>query len=110
MAVNGADVTTAGISMIDNILITGVSPTGIEQTIAIRQEMVYPNPCQGQLFVSPQSSAAKYAIYSITGQLVDAGTISNGGITIPQQTKGMHVVTLFDAAGQRLSSSKIVIE
>ncbi|MDD3132858.1 MAG: T9SS type A sorting domain-containing protein [Bacteroidales bacterium] len=110
VAVNGADVTTAGISMIDNILITGVSPTGIEQTIAIRQEMVYPNPCQGQLFVSPQSSAAKYAIYSITGQLMDAGTISNGGITIPQQTKRMHVVTLFDAAGQRLSSSKIVIE
>jgi hypothetical protein len=110
VAVNGADVTTAGISMIDNILITGVSPTGIEQTIAIRQEMIYPNPCQGRLFVSPQSSAAKYAIYSITGQLVDAGTIRNGSISISQQTKGMHVVTLFDAAGQRLNSSKIVIE
>ncbi len=110
LAVNGADVTNAGVSMIDNILITGVSPTGIEQPIAIQQEMVYPNPCKGQLFVSPESSAAKYSIYSITGQLVDAGIIGNGVINIPGQAKGMHVITLFDAEGQRLSSSKIVIE
>ncbi|NCA85785.1 MAG: T9SS type A sorting domain-containing protein [Clostridia bacterium] len=110
IAVNGAEVTTAGVSMIDNILITGVSPTGIEQPIAIQQEMVYPNPCHGQLFVNPQSDAAKYTIYTITGQQVAAGTISNGVISIPGQTKGMHVVSIFDAAGQRLSSSKIVIE
>jgi hypothetical protein len=110
IAVNGTVVTPIGESMIDNILITGVSPTGIERPIAIQQEMVYPNPSHGQLFVNADSGATKYAIYSITGQLVDAGTISNGIITLPVQAKGMHVVTLFATDGQRLSSSKVVIE
>jgi hypothetical protein len=110
VAVNGADVTIAGVSMIDNIVITGVSPTGIEQPIAVEQQMVYPNPCHGQLFVNADSGATKYALYSITGQLVEAGTISNGVINLPVQAKGMHVITLFAVDGQRLSSSKIVIE
>jgi hypothetical protein len=57
-----------------------------------------------------RSNATKYAIYTITGQLVDEGTISSGVINIPGQTKGMHVISLFGAAGQRLSSSKIVME
>lgn len=110
IAVNGTVVTPIGESMIDNILITGMSPTGIEQPIAIQQEMVYPNPSHGQLFVNAESGATKYALYSITGQRVDAGIISNGVINLPVQAKGMYVITLFAADGQRLSSSKVVIE
>lgn len=109
--INGDEVLPTGICKIDDILITGVSPTGITKPIAIETIKVYPNPCTSTLFVDLAISAASYAIYDLTGRKVAAGNLEgSNAINIADEHKGMHLVSLFDEDGDVIGIEKIVIK
>jgi hypothetical protein len=109
--INGDEVLATGVSKIDDILITGISPTGITESIAIEKITVFPNPCTEKLFVDQDSDATSYAIYNLAGQKVAAGSLSSTNtISIASELEGMHLVSLFDADGELIGSEKIVIK
>jgi len=109
--INGGEVLATGISKIDDILVTGVSPTGITESIAYETITVYPNPCTNILFVDKSSNAATYAIFNMAGQKVAAGNFSGSyAINIADALEGMHLVSLFDGDGNTLGSEKILVK
>jgi len=109
--INGDDVLPTGICKIDDILVTGVSPTGIAKPIAFESISVYPNPCTNTLFVEQASGAASYSIYNLAGQKVAGGNLNGSNtIDIAANMQGMHLVTLFDKNGDVLGSEKIMIK
>lgn len=69
---------------------------------------VYPNPSNGQLFISSNDiRIKKYSIYSLSGQLVLENSISESKINLEN---GMYILILEDKEGLPLHNSKIIIQ
>jgi len=109
--INGNEVLPTGICKIDDILITGVSPTGITKPVAIETIAVYPNPCTNTLFVAQASHASGYSIYNLAGQKVAAGNLEGSNvINIADELEGMHLINLLNEDGDIVACEKIYIK
>jgi hypothetical protein len=108
--INGEEVEATGISKIDDILVTGVSPTGIREDIAMDIISVYPNPCKDVLFINGMEDAVNYTIFSLGGQKLCEGPVSNDGINIPEVLHGIYVITFYTKDGIPAGSEKLMVE
>ena len=66
----GNPVEATGVSAIDNILITGVNNTGINEVIYTNQITLFPNPASDVVTISSKVPVSNLRIYAITGSLV----------------------------------------
>ncbi|WP_426278852.1 T9SS type A sorting domain-containing protein [Chryseobacterium sp. S-02] len=55
---------------------------------------LYPNPATDKLFVSGLSSDEKYEIYSVTGQKIMTGKISQSAINVSSLQKGVYFIQI----------------
>jgi hypothetical protein len=109
--INGEEVLPTGVSKIDDIVITGVSPTGVRESIAYESISVYPNPCTSTLYVDESMGVVSYVIYNMAGQKVAAGNLAvTNVISIADKLEGMHLLTLYDAKGTVIGNEKIIIK
>jgi hypothetical protein len=68
---------------------------------------IYPNPVSDILNITKVSDKASYKIYSVAGQLVRQGTISNGQINVSELIKGGYVITV-EEKGKESFTSKFI--
>ncbi|MEI7980462.1 MAG: T9SS type A sorting domain-containing protein [Bacteroidota bacterium] len=68
--VNGGTVAPAGISMIDDILVTGVSSLGIDEVVFTNRVSVYPNPNEGSFTVQSTRPLVSLVILDENGRMV----------------------------------------
>jgi hypothetical protein len=109
--ITGVDVLSDGISKIDDILVTGVSPTGIREKLNIDEAAIYPNPCSGILHIKKIEGADHFTICGLDGKMIQSGKIENGG-TIPVEnvSNGFYLITVFDVNGEAIHTQKILIK
>ncbi len=68
---------------------------------------IYPNPVTDFLNVTKVSDKATYKIYSVTGQLVNSGSINDGKINVSSLIKGNYVISI-DDKGREAFNSKFI--
>ena len=108
--INGDEVLANGINKIDDIIVTGVSPTGIREGIACETISVYPNPCTDVLFINGLENGGSYAIFNLNGQKVNQGQITLDGINIPESLDGIFIINIYAADGNLAGSQKLMIQ
>jgi len=109
-SINGADVLADGISKIDDILITGVSPTGIREKLNIEDVSIYPNPCSGVLHIEKTEGADHFTICSLDGKIAQSGIIQTSGtIQIENAISGLYIISVFGVNGEAIYTQKILI-
>ncbi|MBP6373772.1 MAG: fibronectin type III domain-containing protein [Flavobacterium sp.] len=70
-----------------------VTATARQETSALTEVSVYPNPVQGNyLAVSESASTANYRIYTLIGQEIAAGKVENNEIYVGSLTAGTYLV------------------
>lgn len=67
----------------------GVSENGVNSQI-----QVYPNPATDVLNISKISGNAEYAIYSVSGQLVSKGKVSDNKVNVSKLPKGVYIISV----------------
>jgi len=109
-SITGEDVLVDGVSKIDDILITGVSPTGVREPINFSEFTIYPNPATGKIHLQNITNCSRYSITSLDGKLLQNGKItSNGEISLESTISGMVLFTAFDENGQVIHSQKVFV-
>jgi hypothetical protein len=93
---NGTAVTPNGISMIDDILITGTTSSGTEDIIFTNRVNVYPVPNNGRFTVDSKVSIKTIRISDISGHTIYSA--ANPGSTFPVDlgnvSKGSYIMTI----------------
>ena len=109
--ITGADVLADGISKIDDILVTGLSPTGIREKLNVEDVAIYPNPCSGILHIEKIEGADHFTICGLDGKMIRSGKIETGG-TIPVENvcSGLYLISVFDVTGEIIHTQKILIK
>jgi chitodextrinase len=70
-----------------------VTATARQETSALAEVSVYPNPVQGNyLAVSESASTANYRIYTLIGQEIAAGKVENNEIYVGSLTAGTYLI------------------
>lgn len=70
-----------------------VTATARQETSALAEVSVYPNPVEGNyLAVSESASTANYRIYTLIGQEITAGKVENNEIYVGSLTAGTYLV------------------
>lgn len=64
---SGLDVVSSGISMIDDIYITGMSSVGVETVLFESNVSVYPNPSSGVFTIASAQEMESIMVYDIKG-------------------------------------------
>ena len=99
------------ISWIDGMTIESISSDGYSKFQPNPNVSVYPNPSSGLINISCIDKAInEYQLYSLTGQLISKGKISNGQLLI--QDKGIYILKLLIASGPNVAfySERIVVD
>jgi hypothetical protein len=94
--INGAALTANGISMIDDILVTGRNTSGINDIIYTNRVNVYPVPNHGSFTVDSKVALSSLAVYDVLGKRIY--TCQNPGlkntITLPGASKGTYFLKI----------------
>jgi chitodextrinase len=70
-----------------------ITATARQETSALAEVSVYPNPVQGNyLAVSESASSANYRIFSLIGQEIAAGKVENNEIYVGSLTAGTYLI------------------
>lgn len=113
VSVSDGTVDAAGISRIDDILVTGIMSSGYEFTVYNSEISLYPNPCSNYFTIESTNNVNNIEIYSVQGALVYSNNTNfTGSININTQemSKGMYIVKLYSDDDNRLVTKRIVIE
>ena len=108
----GTPITPNGISMIDDIVLTGTSASGTRDILYTNRVLVYPTPNQGNFTVDSKVPVSSVEIYSVDGKLVyrnmDGGLKFdvNSGIT----AKGTYLLKIIFSDSEGSYSQKILID
>jgi hypothetical protein len=81
--INGNTLVAAGISKIDDIVITGQTISGISAEELDNSVAVYPNPCSERMIVTASKRISSAEIYSITGSRVLRLMTNQSTLNIP---------------------------
>jgi hypothetical protein len=57
---------------------------------------LYPNPANDVLNITKVSNKAKFEIYSVVGQLLKSGDITNNQVRVAELVKGTYIITIKD--------------
>lgn len=104
ISIGGNEVTSDGISKIDNINIQGLMGqlNGIESDLNNLQVNIFPNPFSGYLSLKSSTPLKLITIYDVTGKLLMHQEVSNGGVqTINTESlsSGYYFVRVVDSNG-----------
>lgn len=95
--INGGNVTAAGISKIDDIIITAINSVGVEETIYTKSSVnIYPNPSNGTFNIESVDAVNEIMIYNALGDLVHHSKPSklNNSIDLNAFEKGIYFVNV----------------
>lgn len=109
-SVDGGTVSATGVTKIDDIIITGLDATGIEDFEANTFVNVYPNPSKGNIFIENNGEIAKIAVYNVLGKCIY--TSENSAESRTELTgfeKGMYIVQII-SNHNRAYSQKLIVE
>jgi hypothetical protein len=108
----GTPLTPNGISMIDDILVTGTSSSGTRDILYTNRVQVYPSPSKGNFTVESKVSIASIEIYDMNGKLIYQNGNSgmkinvNSGISV----KGTYLLKIGFNDTDEKYSQKILID
>lgn len=76
--------------------IPGIATSLVEQKAITNQLHLYPNPCSNELRVDIETNFASnnYRIYNQTGQVIQAGTLTNNAINTAHLAKGSYILVI----------------
>jgi hypothetical protein len=112
-AVDGNPVLATGISMIDEILITGMLITGVEEVLFdSRLISVYPNPASDFLQIEGLEGFYRVELYDAAGSFFGgyetAGSAAR--LAISHLSRGTYIVRLISAEHQLVISRKVIVQ
>ncbi|HOE04348.1 MAG TPA: T9SS type A sorting domain-containing protein [Bacteroidales bacterium] len=107
-----ATVDAAGVSKIDDIVVTGFSNTGIETTLVINSVAMYPNPCNGILNLTADEEIAFTEIYNLQGALVARQLAGSNEATLSTEllNAGIYIVRVYFNNDKNPVSNRIIVE
>lgn len=93
-SVSGGTVTTAGISMIDDILITGINSVGMETLIFEKNVSMYPVPTLDRLFIETFNPMKDVQIVNMEGRVVRTLAVNGNEVQLDTQSlpSGVYLV------------------
>lgn len=108
----GVTVLPQGISMIDDIMITGINSVGIETVIFGNEIDVYPNPVTNILNIKTSSSLEWVSLYDISGALVYSGgpVAGSHAVDVSHLPAGSYVLKMKHANNQMPVAEKVLIQ
>jgi hypothetical protein len=109
---SGETVTSAGISAIDDIVVTAVSTLGTNDIVYTNRVNVYPTPNQGLFHVDFLQKPESVSIISMTGETVyrDFSPGMQNRIDLQNKAKGIYFLRVKFADNDSFYTSKIIIE
>ncbi len=111
-SVDGNDVLPAGISKIDDIIITGLNSVGIETVIFENNVSVYPNPASDIINIESIQEIKKVELFDINGSLVH--TRFTEGYAAQLRTgelpAGLYLLTVHIGQDGNLVTRRLIIE
>ncbi len=111
---NGTPLTAAGISKLDDILITGTSLSGVEMNQMGNNIDVFPNPAKNELFIDLNNSGFNTAImevYDITGKLVYSDNLNSSvmkKMDVSNFSKGIYILRFIGEGS--IETQKVIID
>jgi hypothetical protein len=110
--INGGTVTSAGQSMIDDILLTGTSTLGENEILFTNRLKVYPSPNNGSFTLSSTEPMDAVSVTEITGKILQ--TISRPSqkqaITITDAKPGLYLLKVRFTGSEQDVTTRIVVE
>ncbi len=110
--INGSTVTAAGQSMIDDILVTGVSSLGQEEIIYTNRLKVYPSPNKGAFTISSTEPIDFMIVTDINGNTIckTANPLQQQSIAIPDAKPGVYLLKVRFKGSDQEVSTRFVVE
>lgn len=81
------------------ITIQGITALGVEQVNNDSAFVIYPNPVTSHLFFKSASNVVSAEVYTISGQLVQSGKVSNNSMDAAGLSTGTYIVKAVTEAG-----------
>ncbi len=106
--VNGGNVSAAGISKIDDIIVTATNSVGIEETIYKDAVSIYPNPSNGIINFSNQNAINEISIFNAMGLLIYKSNVITTHIDLSSYGKGIYFLKI-DYNNKLTNTTKIMI-
>lgn len=110
--INGGTVTSAGWSMIDDILVTGVSTLGTEEILYTNRLKLFPTPNNGTFTLSSEVEMVKAEICNLNGiTLLTLDMPSRQqSIRIPEAKPGMYLLKVTFRDQDKPSTVRFIVE
>ncbi len=108
---SGGTVAVAGISKIDDIVVTGIGTTGDEAVIFENNISVYPNPCNDILNVFSSEETSEVEIVDLQGRVVYKCTekFNEKGIDIRDFAEGIYMLRIYHKNEKNPLSCKVFV-
>jgi len=110
-SVSGGVVASAGVSMIDDILVTAVNPLGVHEIVYTNRVSLYPNPNQGSFTVKSNEPLSSLTVADITGKTVyrDLNPATVSKVNLSGAAKGTYFLKVRFAGSEESYTSKFII-
>jgi hypothetical protein len=108
----GNTVLSDGICKIDDILVTGTSPVGIETTLFGTTARIFPNPATDFIHVIAPFAVDEITLIDTKGNLA-VSTVGDGNeanCDLRQLSPGMYLLSIREKGGERVITRKIMIQ
>lgn len=98
VSVGGGEVAVDGIAKIDDIIITALSPIGIETPVEVLYTRVYPNPSHGEFVVESNEKLSSVEVYNLNGQRVFSALEpgESTAVSLGDMPAGLYMVRIMD--------------
>ncbi len=109
---NGTPVSSTGVSIIDDIIITGETYSGVETILYDSRIHVFPNPSSHFVNISCQIPGARAKLFNATGNAVREEILSLSGetiINVSNLSSGLYLLVLETEDGSLVGSRKLLI-
>ena len=113
VSVSDATVTAAGISKIDDIMVTGMAPSGVVNQLFANAISVYPNPCDDYFVVESSDVISSVEVYNTQGALVSrTNSIFTKSINLSSAnlSSGLYFVKIYSDDNRIPESRKIIVK
>ncbi|MEI6123490.1 MAG: T9SS type A sorting domain-containing protein [Bacteroidota bacterium] len=105
-------VASGGTTKIDDIYVLGANITAIDETLAVSQTVVYPNPGSGQFTITALSPGAEIMVFNLLGKQVYSSVAlsENPTIDLGGFEKGVYFVRYKIVDSNAMHITKILIQ
>ncbi|MEI6767150.1 MAG: T9SS type A sorting domain-containing protein [Bacteroidota bacterium] len=108
--INGGTLAATGVSMLDNIVVTGQVISGVDMLDTRQAVSIYPNPCKGSFYVENADAGCQLAVFNMTGSCVFAkNNVTNEKIELQGFVPGFYVVKITNSDNET-TNFKLIVE